>query len=93
MNEYNDSNDNESNAKNNDKNNDSNNDNKRLEVRVAGGWVRDKILQQHTHDVDVAVNAGLTGVQMAELVRQHCWSAAARAAAAVAVADTCSRKV
>ena len=41
-----------------------------LEIRVAGGWVRDKILQRHTHDVDVAVNR-ITGVQMAQLVRDY----------------------
>jgi tRNA nucleotidyltransferase (CCA-adding enzyme) len=42
----------------------------RLEIRVAGGWVRDKLLRLQTHDVDVAVNC-LTGHQMAELVRLY----------------------
>jgi tRNA nucleotidyltransferase (CCA-adding enzyme) len=43
---------------------------KKLELRVAGGWVRDKILGYSTHDVDIAVN-NITGVQMAELVRNY----------------------
>lgn len=44
---------------------------RRLVVRVAGGWVRDKILGlATTHDVDVTANC-LTGVQLAELVQAH----------------------
>jgi hypothetical protein len=39
-------------------------------VRVAGGWVRDKILGLPSHDVDVAVDS-LTGVQFATLVQQY----------------------
>ena len=35
-----------------------------LVVRFAGGWVRDKLLSQDTHDIDVALNIA-TGVQFA----------------------------
>jgi len=42
----------------------------RLEVRVAGGWVRDKLLGLQTHDVDIAVNT-LTGFQFATLVHRY----------------------
>jgi tRNA nucleotidyltransferase (CCA-adding enzyme) len=41
-----------------------------LEIRVAGGWVRDKLLGLETHDVDVAVDS-LTGVQFAKLVQGY----------------------
>jgi Poly A polymerase head domain len=41
-----------------------------LTVRVAGGWVRDKILGRDCHDVDVAVDR-VTGVQFAQLVRRY----------------------
>jgi hypothetical protein len=41
-----------------------------LTVRVAGGWVRDKILGLPCHDVDVALDT-MTGVQFAQLVQQH----------------------
>lgn len=42
-----------------------------LAVRVAGGWVRDKLLGLSTHDVDIAVSAPLTGVQFATLVQDY----------------------
>jgi tRNA nucleotidyltransferase (CCA-adding enzyme) len=41
-----------------------------LVFRVAGGWVRDKLLQLSTHDVDIAVNI-LTGTQAALLVKEY----------------------
>lgn len=41
-----------------------------LEIRVAGGWVRDKLLGLQTHDVDIAVNH-LSGVQFATLVQEY----------------------
>jgi len=41
-----------------------------LELRVAGGWVRDKLLGLETHDVDIAINK-LTGAQFARLVQQY----------------------
>ena len=39
-------------------------------VRVAGGWVRDKILNLHTHDVDIAIDT-CTGVEFATLVQEY----------------------
>jgi tRNA nucleotidyltransferase (CCA-adding enzyme) len=42
-----------------------------LQVRIAGGWVRDKLLGRPTQDVDVAVEH-LSGVAFAELVSEHC---------------------
>ena len=42
-----------------------------IEIRVAGGWVRDKLLGLQTHDVDVAVDS-LTGVQFATAVQLFC---------------------
>jgi hypothetical protein len=39
-------------------------------VRVAGGWVRDKILGLPSHDVDVALDT-MTGVQFARLVQRY----------------------
>ena len=44
--------------------------NEPLVLRVAGGWVRDKLLQLQTHDVDIAVNS-LTGAQAAQLVKEY----------------------
>jgi tRNA nucleotidyltransferase (CCA-adding enzyme) len=42
----------------------------RLEIRVAGGWVRDKLLGLQTHDVDIAVNS-ITGVQFAVMLQRY----------------------
>jgi tRNA nucleotidyltransferase (CCA-adding enzyme) len=39
-----------------------------IEIRIAGGWVRDKILQHESHDVDVALNC-MTGRAFATLVQ------------------------
>ncbi|KAL3811039.1 hypothetical protein ACHAXA_008284 [Cyclostephanos tholiformis] len=37
-------------------------------IRVAGGWVRDKLLNQHSADVDVALDC-MMGVQFARIVQ------------------------
>ena len=34
----------------------------KLQVRVAGGWVRDKILGLQTHDVDIALDACIPNI-------------------------------
>jgi len=39
-------------------------------VRVAGGWVRDKILGKESHDIDIALD-DMTGLQFAEKVNEH----------------------
>lgn len=39
-------------------------------LRVAGGWVRDKLLQRATHDVDLAV-AGATGEEVCAWIAAH----------------------
>jgi len=41
-----------------------------LQVRVAGGWVRDKLLGLQTHDVDITLNK-LTGVPFAKLIQKY----------------------
>ena len=41
-----------------------------VEIRVAGGWVRDKILNLNSHDVDVALN-NMSGVQFATIVQAY----------------------
>ena len=38
-------------------------------ARVCGGWVRDKMLGEESHDVDVTIN-NLTGTQFAQLVQE-----------------------
>ena len=42
----------------------------RIEIRIAGGWVRDKILNQHSVDVDVALDC-MMGVQFARIVQSY----------------------
>jgi len=42
----------------------------RIEIRVAGGWVRDKLLNQHSVDVDVALDC-MMGVQFARIVQSY----------------------
>ena len=42
----------------------------RIDIRVAGGWVRDKLLGRHTHDVDIAIDT-VSGVEMATIVQRH----------------------
>eukprot|EP00956_Cyclotella_meneghiniana_P011512 scaffold16169_cov62-Cyclotella_meneghiniana.AAC.3 len=39
-------------------------------IRVAGGWVRDKLLNQHSSDVDVALDC-MMGVQFARIVQSY----------------------
>lgn len=41
-----------------------------VELRVAGGWVRDKLLSRPTGDIDIAVRH-ITGVQFAENVHNY----------------------
>ena len=41
-----------------------------IHIRVAGGWVRDKLLQKHTHDVDIAIDS-ISGVEFATLVQLY----------------------
>jgi len=43
---------------------------KSVQIRVAGGWVRDKILRLQTHDVDIALDA-CTGVEFAYAVKEY----------------------
>ena len=43
---------------------------KSVEIRIAGGWVRDKILGLETHDVDVALDA-CTGVEFAHCLKEY----------------------
>jgi tRNA nucleotidyltransferase (CCA-adding enzyme) len=42
----------------------------KLKVRVAGGWVRDKVLGLQTHDVDIALDT-CTGVEFANFLKQY----------------------
>jgi tRNA nucleotidyltransferase (CCA-adding enzyme) len=42
-----------------------------IQIRVAGGWVRDKILRLQTHDVDIAVDT-CSGVEFAQLIQTYC---------------------
>jgi hypothetical protein len=39
-------------------------------VRVAGGWVRDKVLGLPTHDVDIALDT-CTGVEFATFLKEY----------------------
>ncbi|KAL7446731.1 hypothetical protein ACHAXM_011589 [Skeletonema potamos] len=41
-----------------------------IEIRIAGGWVRDKLLNQHSVDVDVALDC-MMGVQFARIVQTY----------------------
>ncbi|CAB4428694.1 unnamed protein product [Rhizophagus irregularis] len=40
-----------------------------VELRIAGGWVRDKLLQLECHDLDVAINS-LTGFDFANYIKE-----------------------
>ena len=42
---------------------------KPIEIRIAGGWVRDKIMNKASHDVDIALDS-LSGHQFAIIVQQ-----------------------
>eukprot|EP01060_Flectonema_neradi_P018028 TRINITY_DN24846_c0_g1_i1.p1 TRINITY_DN24846_c0_g1~~TRINITY_DN24846_c0_g1_i1.p1 ORF type:complete len:535 (+),score=109.45 TRINITY_DN24846_c0_g1_i1:77-1681(+) len=39
-------------------------------LRVAGGWVRDKVLGNHSDDIDIAIEGG-TGAQFSEKIIQY----------------------
>ena len=39
-------------------------------MRIAGGWVRDKILQLQSHDIDIAVE-GMTGLEFARELNEY----------------------
>lgn len=41
-----------------------------VEVRIAGGWVRDKLLGLSTYDVDLAIDA-LSGVEFANVLQSY----------------------
>lgn len=43
---------------------------RKIEVRIAGGWVRDKLLGLETHDIDIALDS-CSGVEFARLVKTH----------------------
>lgn len=55
-------------------NNNENNDKEPLTLRITGGWVRDKLLGQGSHDLDIAIN-NMTGEQFAvglnEYLNEH----------------------
>ncbi|RIA96478.1 hypothetical protein C1645_733228 [Glomus cerebriforme] len=40
-----------------------------VELRIAGGWVRDKLLQRECHDLDVAIDS-LTGSDFANYIKE-----------------------
>jgi len=42
----------------------------KLELRFAGGWVRDKLLSIPSHDIDTAINA-MTGYHFSEKMREY----------------------
>ncbi|KAK4146702.1 uncharacterized protein C8A04DRAFT_9506 [Dichotomopilus funicola] len=44
---------------------------KKVELRWAGGWVRDKLLGIPSHDIDVAINS-VTGEEFAAELRRYC---------------------
>lgn len=46
------------------------NSQKSVQIRVAGGWVRDKLLGLTTHDVDIALDT-CTGVEFAHIVKEY----------------------
>lgn len=39
-------------------------------LRVAGGWVRDKLLQKDSHDIDIALD-DQSGLEFATLVNEY----------------------
>lgn len=41
-----------------------------IEIRIAGGWVRDKLMNQSSHDVDIALDS-LSGRQFAFIVQHY----------------------
>lgn len=61
-----------------------------LAFRVAGGWVRDKLLRLETHDIDLAVTR-INGVQAATLVQSylHRHQPSSLLSKALAISETC----
>lgn len=43
---------------------------KKTTLRVAGGWVRDKLLGKESHDIDIALD-DLSGLDFANLVNEY----------------------
>lgn len=43
---------------------------KTCEVRVAGGWVRDKVMGLHNHDIDIAIS-NMSGLMFANFVNSY----------------------
>ncbi|ODV67085.1 hypothetical protein HYPBUDRAFT_153014 [Hyphopichia burtonii NRRL Y-1933] len=43
---------------------------KKLELRITGGWVRDKLLGKESHDIDIAINF-LSGEEFASLLYDY----------------------
>jgi tRNA nucleotidyltransferase/poly(A) polymerase len=43
--------------------------NRKTVLRVAGGWVRDKLLQKQSHDIDIALD-DVSGIEFANLVNE-----------------------
>jgi len=41
-----------------------------VEMRVAGGWVRDKLLGEQSDDIDIAISS-MSGIEFAELLQQY----------------------
>ena len=39
-------------------------------MRVAGGWVRDKLLGKESHDIDIALD-DMTGKDFTEMITAH----------------------
>jgi len=44
--------------------------NKSTTLRVAGGWVRDKLLGKESHDIDIALD-DMMGKEFAEMINTH----------------------
>ena len=42
----------------------------KLELRFAGGWVRDKLLNIESHDIDTAINA-MTGYAFSTKLQEY----------------------
>ncbi|KAF4971165.1 hypothetical protein FSARC_1887 [Fusarium sarcochroum] len=55
-------------------------------LRWAGGWVRDKLLNIQSHDIDVAINA-MTGVSFAQAMCNYCEQPEAMAKHSIGPAD------
>eukprot|EP00768_Dysnectes_brevis_P003002 gnl/Dysnectes_brevis/2178_a2537_1050.p1 GENE.gnl/Dysnectes_brevis/2178_a2537_1050~~gnl/Dysnectes_brevis/2178_a2537_1050.p1 ORF type:complete len:520 (-),score=132.27 gnl/Dysnectes_brevis/2178_a2537_1050:172-1731(-) len=42
----------------------------KVTLRVAGGWVRDKVLGRESHDIDIAIE-GMLGLELATLINRY----------------------